>query len=80
MRRSTTPSSAALPDFQASEANPLDGLEARVASLEKLVQGLQDSIYREAQRQEKRLTELEARIEPATLAAALSKDARERGL
>jgi hypothetical protein len=54
--------------------------EARIAHLEQLVQGLQDSVYREGQRQEKRITELEKRLEPASLAAALSKDARDRGL
>jgi hypothetical protein len=55
-------------------------LRARVAHLEHMVQGLQDSVYREAQRHDRRLTELELRTEPAQLAAALSKDARERGL
>jgi hypothetical protein len=54
--------------------------EARIAHLEQLVQGLQDSVYREGQRQEKRITELEKRLEPTSLAAALSKDARDRGL
>ena len=55
-------------------------LQARVAHLEQLVQGLQDSVYREARRHDTRLTELEARTEPTALAAALSQDARERGL
>jgi hypothetical protein len=59
---------------------PMAALETRVADLEKLVQGLQDSVYREAQRQERRVTELEAATDPATLAVALSKSARERGL
>ncbi|MGH2896906.1 MAG: hypothetical protein ACRDPM_27055 [Solirubrobacteraceae bacterium] len=54
--------------------------EARIAHLEQLVQGLQDSVYREAQRQEKRLAEIEKRLDPAALAAALSQNARERGL
>jgi hypothetical protein len=55
-------------------------LEARLADLEHLVEGLQDSVYRQTQRLDKRVEDLEARIDPATLAAALSKDARERGL
>jgi hypothetical protein len=55
-------------------------LRTRVAHLEALVQGLQDAVYRESQRQDKRLTELEARTDPAALAAALSEDARQRGL
>ncbi len=59
---------------------PGTDLPARVAHLEQLVQGLQDSVYRESRRQEKRIAELEAQIEPAALAAAISKHARERGL
>jgi hypothetical protein len=59
---------------------PSENLQPRVAHLEQLVQGLQDSVYRESQRQDRRMTELEARVEPAALTAALDKDARERGL
>ncbi len=55
-------------------------LRARIAHLESLLQGLQDAVYRESQRQDKRLTELEARTDPSALAAALSEDARQRGL
>jgi hypothetical protein len=45
-----------------------------------MVQGLQDSVHREATRQGKRIADLEARVEPAALGRALSDDARERGL
>ena len=55
-------------------------LEERIAHLEQLLEGLQDSVHREAERQGKRLAELEARIEPGALGEAMSKDARERGL
>ena len=55
-------------------------LENRIAHLEQLLEGLQDSVYREAERQGKRIAELEARTEPAALGEALSRDARERGL
>jgi uncharacterized coiled-coil protein SlyX len=58
----------------------IDDLRTRVAHLEQLLQGLQDSVYREAQRVDKRLAELEMRTDPAALAAALSKNARNRGL
>jgi hypothetical protein len=58
----------------------LRALEARVEHLEKLVQGLQDSVHRESSRQAKRIAEVEARVQPATLARALSDDARARGL
>ncbi len=57
-----------------------EDLQPRVVHLEQLVQGLQDSVYRESQRQDRRITELESRVEPAALAAALDQDARERGL
>lgn len=55
-------------------------LESRVAHLEQLVQGLQDSVHREASRQAKRIGELEARTQPRALGKALSDDARARGL
>lgn len=58
----------------------LRALEARVAHLEQLVEGLQDSVHRESTRLSERISELEARIQPATLAKSLSQDARERGL
>jgi hypothetical protein len=59
---------------------PLEDLQARVAHLEQLVQGLQDSVYRESQRQDRRLSELEARLDPAALASALEQEARDRRL
>jgi hypothetical protein len=52
----------------------------RLAHLEGLVEGLQDAIYRETQRQDKRIAELEAQVDPAAMTTALSKHARERGL
>jgi len=55
-------------------------LEERVAHLEQLLEGLQDSVHRESERQGKRIAELEARIEPGAIGEAMSKDARERGL
>jgi hypothetical protein len=58
----------------------LQALDARMTHLEQQLQGLQDSVHREALRQGKRLTDLEARIEPGALNQALTKDARERGL
>jgi hypothetical protein len=67
-----------------SDADPdparVSALEARIAHLESLLEGLQDSIHRESARQSKRITELEARTEPAALAVALSHNARNRGL
>jgi len=55
-------------------------LEARVQHLEQLVQGLQDSVHRETSRLSRRIADVEAAIQPATLGKALREDARERGL
>jgi hypothetical protein len=58
----------------------LRGLEVRVAHLEQLLQGLQDSVHRESTRQSKRISDLEAQVDPSNLNRALSDDARKRGL
>jgi hypothetical protein len=63
-----------------TRAEELAALERRVAHLEQLVQGFQDSVHRESSRQSKQLDQLEAQLEPATLAIALEEDARRRGL
>ena len=55
-------------------------LEARVAHLESMIEGLQDAVHRETVRLNARLDEFEKKIEPAALSRALSRDARERGL
>lgn len=61
-------------------AQRLHRLEARVAHLEKLVEGLQDSVHRESDRHEKLIAELQAQIQPGAMGAALADDARQRGL
>jgi hypothetical protein len=58
----------------------VSSLESRIAHLEQLLEGLQDSVHRESRRQDQRITELEAQIQPAALGEALSRDARDRGL
>ena len=55
-------------------------LEDRVAQLEKMVEGLQDSVHRESERHAKLIAELQAQVEPAAMSAALADDARHRGL
>ncbi len=62
------------------ERDRFAALEARVAHLEQLLQGLQDSVHRESERQSRRLAELDAMVQPAAMGAALNKDARNRGL
>ena len=54
-------------------------LEARVAHLEKLVEGLQDSVHRESGRHEKLIADLQAQIQPAAMGAALADEERHRG-
>ncbi|HZO79505.1 MAG TPA: hypothetical protein VFB39_15810 [Solirubrobacteraceae bacterium] len=66
-----------MPDPRLDE---LHALESTITQLEQLVQGLQDSVHRESTRLSERVGELEARVQPAALARAMSKDARERGL
>ncbi|MDQ6607638.1 MAG: hypothetical protein M3Z06_13970 [Actinomycetota bacterium] len=77
-RRLATPSGPA----PAPEADPVRfrALETRISHLEALLEGLQDSVHRESARQSRRIAELEARTEPAALAIALSRNARDRGL
>ena len=64
----------------AHDGGRLDALEGRIAHLEQLVEGLQDSVHRESIRQGKRLADIEAQIQPAALGAALSQNIRDRGL
>lgn len=74
-----SPTTAAIPR---SEPDPpaLQALRVRVEQLERQVEAVQDSVHRESTRQGHRIAELEARIQPAALGIALSRDARERGL
>lgn len=58
----------------------VDALEARIAHLERLVEGLQDSVHRESERHAKLIAELQDQIQPGAMGAALAEDARSRGL
>jgi hypothetical protein len=65
------------------EADPerrLAALERRLDDLESLVEGLQDAIHRESVRQEREIQHLERKTDPAEIARALGRHARERGL
>lgn len=55
-------------------------LEAKVAHLERLVEGLQDSVHRESERHGKLIAELQAQVQPGAMGSALAEDARSRGL
>ncbi len=79
-RASKTADEAAKAAAPVPRPDQLHALEERVTQLEALVQGLQDSVHRESSRHAKRITELEARIQPRALGKALSDNARARGL
>lgn len=70
------------PRSSAADPQPdrVQALEARVADLEKLVVGLQDSVHRESQRHAKLIAQLQAQVQPGAMGEALARDARERGL
>jgi hypothetical protein len=78
--RSSNADERATASTPATAQDELRALETRIAHLEQLVQGLQDSVHRESTRLSERVGELEARTQPAALARMLSEDARERGL
>jgi len=70
------------PSSDAGQPQPdrLQALETRVAHLEQQLEGLQDSVHRESERHAKLISELETRIQPGAMGAALAEDARNRGL
>jgi hypothetical protein len=70
------------PDAGPTDAKPdwFPALEARIAHLEGLVQGLQDSVHRESERHERLIAQLQADTHPAAMSAALAENARNRGL
>jgi hypothetical protein len=81
LRRARPTEDAGTPlDDAEPPAAQLEALARRVDNLEQLVQGLQDSVHRESDRQGKLIAELQEQIQPAAMSAALSRDARERGL
>jgi hypothetical protein len=48
--------------------------------LERALEGLQDSVYRQAMLEDENVGELRRRTEPEQMARDLSQDARKRGL
>ena len=61
-------------------ADRLQALESRVAHLEQLLEGLQDSVHRESERHAKLIAELHGQVQPATMEASLAENARNRRL
>jgi hypothetical protein len=58
----------------------LEALGRRIDGLEQLIEGFQDSVHRESERQGKLIAELQEQVQPGAMGAALSRNARERGL
>jgi hypothetical protein len=78
-RRSTSAATGS----QAGEVDQeqrIGALEQRVEYLESLVEGLQDSVHREAARHETEMKALEAKTRAPEMARALDKYSRERGV
>jgi hypothetical protein len=81
MRRSGSQTQApAATGADRTDGARVDDLEARIAHLEQLVEGLQDSVHRETTRQGKLIAEVQAQVQPAAIGTALDKEARDRGL
>jgi flagellar biosynthesis/type III secretory pathway chaperone len=58
----------------------MERLEARVAHLERALEGLQDAVHRDSVRHDERIAELQRKTAPHSIAQALSEDARRRGI
>ena len=58
----------------------LQALAARMENLEAALEGLQDALYRQAQREDDTRADLRRRTDPDRIARELSADARRRGL
>jgi uncharacterized coiled-coil protein SlyX len=67
-------------DAQLPEGERLQALETRVAHLEQLLEGLQDSVHRESERHDKLIAGLQSQLQPGALGAAIADDVRDRGL
>jgi uncharacterized coiled-coil protein SlyX len=80
VRRLTTARDRPKPDDEAAPNERMRALETRVAHLERMVEGLQDSVHRESDRHARLIAEIQAQIEPGAMGASLADDARTRGL
>ncbi len=80
VRRPTTVRDQPKSDDELPPDERLRSLEARMGHMERLVEGLQDSVHRESERHAKLIAELQTQVEPAVMNAALADHARSRGL
>ncbi|MHB8658042.1 MAG: hypothetical protein ACYC91_08830 [Solirubrobacteraceae bacterium] len=81
IRRASGIAARAAPEVASEpDTSSVGALQVRVEHLEHLLEALQDSVHRQSERHERRISELEAQIQPEALSVALSRDARERGI
>jgi hypothetical protein len=73
--RGNTPAPASAPDH-----GELAALRERIDSLEAMVEGLQDALYRQAVHHDDQIDDLVHRTSTEEVARSLSADARRRGL
>jgi hypothetical protein len=84
-RRKSAEAEAEAPADNGEKTEPgygeqIKALEARIAHLEAVLEGLQDAIHRESVRRGRQIEGLEAKTEPDAITRALSRNARERGI
>jgi Tfp pilus assembly protein FimV len=80
VRRLATARDRPSSDATGPQPERLQALEARVAHLEQQLEGLQDAVHRESERQAKLIAELQTQVQPGAMGAALAEDVRNRGL
>jgi len=78
-RRSASAATGA-PAGEADQERRIGTLEQRVEHLETLLEGLQDSVHREAARHDREMKALEAKTQAPEMARAIDKYSRERGV
>jgi len=78
-RRAAAPG-VAPPGEQADHEQRIRALEERIEHLETLLEGLQDSVHREAVRRERDLEEIDRKIQPAAMARSLAAHSRQHGI
>jgi uncharacterized coiled-coil protein SlyX len=79
LRRAASARDAPPSEVEGQDAR-MRALETRVGHLERLLEGLQDSVHRESERHSKLIADLQAQVEPGAMGSALADDARNRGL
>jgi ribosomal protein L16 Arg81 hydroxylase len=67
-------------DSPAELSRQIAALDERIQYLETMIEGLQDSVYRDSVRHERQINELEEKTEPGEINRALNREARERGI